>query len=353
MTKQRVLVAMSGGVDSAGAAVLLQEQGYEAAGAYLHMHDYGAAEQDADDARRVCRQLGIPFFLLDVRETFRRQVIDSFAASYNRGETPNPCVVCNRFLKIGVFLSWALENGFDAIATGHYASTALDPATGRTLLLRGADRQKDQSYMLYHLTQRQLSRLILPVGAYGKEAIRQKAEAYGLVSARRPDSQDICFVPDGDYVRFLTEEAGARLEPGDFLDFSGHVLGRHRGQQAYTIGQRRGLGVSAPRPLYVAGKDPARNTVTLAENAALFHSGLVGREVNWIPFDAPAGSLSVTAKTRYSQVETPAVVTPLEGGRVRVEFDVPQRAITPGQAVVFYDGARVVGGATIDHALEE
>ena len=350
---RHILTAMSGGVDSAGAAALLLEQGYQVAGAYIHMHDYGTAAQDAADARQACRQLGIPFFLLDEREAFRRCVIADFVAGYDRGETPNPCVVCNRFLKIGVFLDWALENGFDAIATGHYAATAPDPSTGRTLLLRGQDRQKDQSYMLYHLDQRQLSRLLLPVGAYGKEAIRQKAAACGLVSARRPDSQDICFVPDGDYVRFLAEEAGVRLEPGDFLDPSGHVLGRHRGQQAYTIGQRRGLGVSAPHPLYVAEKDPVRNTVTLAENAALFRSALVGREVNWIPYDAPAAPLSVTAKTRYSQVETPAVVTPLEGGRVRVVFDTPQRAIAPGQAVVFYDGERVVGGATIDRVLEE
>ena len=351
MNHRRVLAAMSGGVDSAGAAALLLEQGYEAAGAYLYLHDYGTAAQDAEDARRTCEQLGIPFYLLDERETFRRCVIDSFAASYDRGETPNPCVVCNRLLKVGVLLDWALDNGFDAVATGHYASLA--QATGRTLLLRGTDQRRDQSYMLYHLTQRQLSHLILPVGACGKETIRQKAEAYGLVSARRPDSQDICFVPDGDYVRFLTQKAGLHLEPGDFLDLAGHVLGRHRGHQAYTIGQRRGLGISAPRPLYVAGKDPACNTVTLAEEQALYRSALVGREVNWIPFDAPAGPLSVTAKTRYSQVETPAVVTPLEGGRVRVEFDVPQRAITPGQAVVFYDGERVVGGATIDHAPEE
>ena len=352
MIHSQILVAMSGGVDSAGAAVLLQEQGYQVAGAYIHMHDYGAAEQDAADARRVCQQLGIPFFLLDERETFRRCVIDDFAAGYNRGETPNPCVVCNRCLKIGSFLNWALEHGFDAIATGHYASTALDPDTGRTLLLRGLDRRKDQSYMLYHLTQRQLSRLVLPVGVWGKESIRQKAEAHGLVSAQRPDSQDICFVPDGDYVRFLVEQAGVQLKGGDFLDQAGHVLGRHRGQQAYTIGQRRGLGISAPHPLYVAGKDPARNTITLAENSQLYHLGLVGRDVNWIPFPAPDGPLAVTAKTRYSQTETPARAIPLENGQVLVRFAVPQRAITPGQAVVFYSGEQVIGGATIDHAVD-
>ncbi len=352
MTQQRILVAMSGGVDSAGAALLLQEQGYAVAGAYIHMHDYGAAVQDAADARRVCQQLGIPFFLLDERETFRRCVIGDFVSGYNRGETPNPCVVCNRCLKIGSFLNWALANGFDAIATGHYASAARDPGTGRTLLLRGQDRSKDQSYMLYHLTQRQLSHLVLPVGAWGKAAIRQKAEAHGLVSAQRPDSQDICFVPDGDYVRFLEEEAGVRLEGGDFLDQDGHVLGRHRGQQAYTIGQRRGLGVSASHPLYVAAKDPVHNTITLAENSRLYHLGLVGRDVNWIPFPEPDGSLAVTAKTRYSQTETPAKVIPLENGQVLVRFAVPQRAITPGQAVVFYSGDQVVGGATIDHAVD-
>ena len=349
---RRILVAMSGGVDSAGAAVLLSREGYEIAGAYIHMHDYGTARRDAADARRVCGQLGIPFFLLDEREAFCRRVIADFAAAYNRGETPNPCVVCNRYIKIGAFLDWALENGFDAVATGHYAATARDPATGRTLLLRGAERRRDQSYMLCRLTQRQLSHLVLPVGAHGKEAIRQTAEEAGLAVARRPDSQDICFVPDGDYVRFLTEEAGTRLEPGQFIDQSGRPLGRHRGQQAYTIGQRRGLGVSAPHPLYVAEKDPGRNTITLAENSALFHSGLVGREVSWLPFDTPARPLRVTAKIRYSQSETSATVTPLDGGRVLVRFDAPQRAIAPGQTVAFYDGEQVLGGAVIDHIAD-
>ena len=352
MIHPRVLVAMSGGVDSTGAAVLLCQQGYAVSGAYIHMHDYGNAMLDAADARRTCEQLGIPFYLLDERETFRRCVIGDFVDSYNRGETPNPCIVCNRCIKIGVFLDWALAHGFDAIATGHYAATIQEAVTGRWLLRRGNDRRKDQSYVLYHLTQRQLSHLILPVGVYGKEVIRQKAEALGLSSAQRPDSQDICFVPDGDYVRFLRDEAGIQLKGGDFLTPEGHVLGRHRGQQAYTIGQRRGLGISASHPLYVAGKNPTANTVTLAENSALFHSSLVARDVNWIPFDAPEVPLVVTAKTRYSQVEAPATVTPLADGQVLVRFAAPQRAITPGQAVVFYDGENVVGGATIDHVRE-
>ena len=352
MSHSRILVAMSGGVDSAAAAALLLEQGYEVAGAYIHMHDYGTAEQDAADARQVCQQLGIPFFLLDQRETFRRRVIGDFIDSYNQGETPNPCIVCNRWLKIGTFLDWALAHGFDAIATGHYAATAQDTATGRMLLLRGTDRRKEQSYVLYHLTQHQLSHLVLPVGDYGKESIRRKAEALGLISSQRPDSQDICFVPDGDYVRFLREEAGVHLEEGLFLDPEGRILGRHRGQQAYTIGQRRGLGISAPCPLYVAEKDPARNTVTLAEHHALFHRGLLGRDANWIPFDAPEEPLRVTAKTRYSQVETPATVTTQADGQVLVHFDEPQRAITPGQAVVFYSGNQVVGGATILRAVD-
>ena len=352
MKPSRILIAMSGGVDSAAAAALLCEQGCAAAGAYLHMHDCSAAQRDAADAQQACDQLGIPFFLLDERETFRQSVIADFVAEYNRGETPNPCVVCNRCLKIGAFLDWALSHGFDAIATGHYARTAQDPATGRALLFRGADRRKDQSYMLYHLTQRQLSHLVLPAGIFSKEAIREKAERAGLSAARRPDSQDICFIPDGDYVRFLTQEAGVQLVPGDFLDRGGRVLGRHRGQQAYTIGQRRGLGVSAPHPLYVLKKDPVRNTVTLAEDRYLYCSALVGRDVNWIPFDAPEGPLPVTAKTRYSQADSPAVLTPLPGGQVLVRFDRPQRAVTPGQSVVFYDGDLVVGGAVIDHAAQ-
>ena len=347
MSKGSVLVAMSGGVDSGGAAVLLQEAGYEVAGAYIHMHDYGAAQADAADARQACQRLGIPFHLLDHREVFCSQVIAGFAAGYDRGETPNPCVICNRHLKIGSFLEWALSQGFDYIATGHYAATAPDSATGRTLLLRGLDRRKDQSYMLYHLSQHQLSHLLLPVGRYGKDAIREKAAQYGLASAQRPDSQDICFVPDGDYVRFLREEAGLQLVPGDFVDRQGNVLGRHRGHQAYTIGQRRGLGISASCPLYVVGKDPVNNTVTLGPKEDLFQDTLLGRQANFIPFPALTGPMAVTVKTRSSQGDTPAVIRP-EGDKVRVTFSQPQRAITPGQAVVFYQGDLVVGGATID-----
>ena len=353
---EKVIVLVSGGVDSAACVLLLQKQGYDVSGVTLRLHHYkdrpgtcGSAD-DIEEAARVAAQMGISHRVLDLCDLFRREVMGHFVSEYCAGRTPNPCLDCNRELKFGTMLDWALDHGFDYISTGHYARVGFDAASGRHLLLRGVDAHKDQSYVLYQMTQRQLAHLLLPVGEYSKPEIRALAADFGLENAQKPDSQDICFVPDGDYVRFLREFGGVTPEPGDFVDTSGRVLGRHRGLVAYTAGQRKGLGVSADRPLYVLSKDAKHNTVLLGDDAELFSSALLASRVNWI-ITPPAEPLRVTAKTRYSQRESAATVTPLDGGAVRVDFDEPQRAITAGQAVVFYRGDVVVGGATIDKAL--
>ena len=353
MNKQHVCVAMSGGVDSAGAALLLRREGCEVSGVTMDLHSCKdrpglcGSGKDIEMARSVAAALGIPHTVLDLSQRFRETVMDRFVSEYVHGRTPNPCIDCNREIKFGALLDWALEQGANALATGHYARVAYDEASGRWLLLRGRDRKKDQSYFLYQLTQHQLSHLLLPVGDYEKPALRALAAEAGLVNADKADSQDICFVPDGDYMTFLREYGGVEPVPGDFVDESGRVLGRPKGLEAYTPGQRKGLGVSAGAPVYVLRKDLESGAIVLGPNEALFTTELMAERVNWISMTEPACPVSVTAKTRYSQREDAAVVHPLPGGRVRVVFEVPQRAVTAGQAVVFYDGEKVVGGGTI------
>lgn len=350
--KDRVAVAMSGGVDSAGAALLLRQQGYAVEGVTLQLLPCGLKPQDPEGMAEVCaaraeaEAIGVPHTALDRRALFDREVMERFSQAYQAGRTPNPCVDCNREVKFGSLMDWAMEQGFRYLATGHYARVRYDEERGRWLLLRGRDLSKDQSYVLYQFSQEQLAHLLLPVGEYEKPTLRALAEAAGVPNAQRQESQDICFVPDGDYVGFLRRR-GVELVPGDFVDREGRVLGRHRGLECYTIGQRKGLGVSAPEPLYVLGKDMEKNQVILGPNEALMARELVAERPNWISIPALWEPLRVEAKARYRHQAAPAVVEPLGEDRIRVVFDEPQRALTPGQAVVLYQGEEVVGGATI------
>lgn len=344
---------MSGGVDSAACVLLLQRQGYDVSGVTLRLHHYkdrpgtcGSAD-DIEEAARVAAQMGISHRVLDLCDLFRREVMGHFVSEYCAGRTPNPCLDCNRELKFGAMLDWALDHGFDYVSTGHYARVGFDAASGRHLLLRGVDAHKDQSYVLYQMTQRQLAHLLLPVGEYSKPEIRALAADFGLENAQKPDSQDICFVPDGDYAAFIRRHTGKEDVPGDFVDETGRVLGRHKGITHYTIGQRKGLGVSSNEPLYVKAIDPERNQVILSGNDALFSRQLTAGAFNWIAWDVPPRQFRCSAKARYRHPEQPCQVTIREDGTVEVLFDQPQRAITPGQAVVLYDGDTVLGGGTI------
>ena len=339
---KRLLLGMSGGVDSAAAAVLLLRAGYEVEGATLLLAPDGA--QDAADAARCAAVLGIPHRTVDLRGTFRREVMDAFAAEYRAGRTPNPCVLCNRAVKFGAMLRLALEAGFDGVATGHYAR--IEEAGGR-FLLRASPTEKDQSYMLYSLSQEQLGRAVLPLAELSKSEVRALAREAGLPAAQKPESQDICFVPDGDYAGFLSRFAGEPFTPGDFVDTEGNVLGRHGGLARYTVGQRKGLGAFG-RPMYVVSLDAAHNRVVVGPEGSQYRGTCTVSGVNWIPWDAPPGPLRCRAKIRYRAPAAPCTVTPLADGRARVEFEEPQRSVTPGQSAVFYDGSLVLGGGVIE-----
>ena len=347
-----VFVAMSGGVDSSAAALLLQRAGHQITGVHLRLFredrdGAAAARTDEEDAAAVARRLGFPFQVLDLSQTFRETVVRNFIGEYRAGRTPNPCAVCNRTVKFGALLDRAREMGADYLATGHYARVRWNADAGRYLLLRGRDPRKDQSYFLYGLTQEQLAHVLFPLGDLDKAQVRRIAEERGLVNARKRDSQDICFVPDGKYADFIERTTGAPAPAGDFLDGEGRVLGRHRGIIRYTLGQHKGLGLSTEEPLYVLEKDAAANTIRLGPDSALWSTTLTAADVNWIAVPEPSSPLPVTVKTRYSQREAEAEVEALPGGRCRVTFAEPQRAVTPGQAVVFYRGEAVAGGGTI------
>lgn len=347
---KKILIAMSGGVDSSVAAYLMQQRGFHCGGAIMALWDNGDSAAAAD-ARAVAKRLGIEFFTIDAAAPFRELVVDYFVRSYEEGLTPNPCIQCNRHLKFRYFLDEAEKLGYDHIATGHYARIRQDTETGRFLLCKAADESKDQSYFLSCLDQGQLSRVHFPLGELTKEDARQIAQAQSLVTAKKKDSQDICFVPDGDYVAFMKRYTGKEYPSGDYLDLSGKVVGKHCGAVCYTLGQRKGLGIALGAPVYVCSKDMQANTVTVGPEEALFATTLAADRWNWFPFETLTAPLRVMAKARYRHIPQPATVYPMENGQANVVFDTPQRAITPGQTVTLYDGDIVVGGGIITEVL--
>lgn len=351
--RPRILVGMSGGVDSSVAALLLQEAGFEVAGITMRLKprrmltaaQAAAADREAEDAAAVCERLGIPHFAPDFSGAFERHVIADFVDAYKRGETPNPCFRCNQRVKFGVMLDWADAHGYDKIATGHYAEIVTE--NGRTLLKRSPDR-KDQSYFLSGLTPYQLSRTRIPLNRMGKEEARRLAEARGLPVAKKPDSQEICFIPDRDYAAFLEEFGGLCPGKGAFIAPDGTVLGQHNGIYRYTIGQRKGLGLSFGEPRFVTRIDAAANTVTLGRDADLYTKTVHLKEINLILVDALTGPCRVEAKVRYAAKADRALLIPTGEGTARLEFESPQRAVTPGQVAALYAGEYVFGSGIID-----
>lgn len=354
MTRGRVVVAMSGGVDSSVAAYLLKEQGYEVTGVTMRLFTADTEEaitsynkgcctlEDVNDARRVCQLIGATHYLMNFEREFQEHVIDYFCQEYERGRTPHPCLACNDKIKFSFLLKRALALDADYIATGHYARRIYDGERWR--LLKGVDTSKDQSYVLYTLTQQELERVLLPVGDYPKPAIREVARRAGLPVADKRDSQEICFIPNGDYRAFLQERIEER--PGTIVDSSGNELGEHRGVHNFTIGQRRGLGIHAPVPLYVVGVDASRGDVVVGTAEELLQDTLHASTVNF-PAGAPEGPAEVTAKIRYKASEEPAVLY-RRGDEATIRFHKPQRAITPGQVVAFYTGNELLGGGIIE-----
>jgi tRNA-specific 2-thiouridylase len=388
--RKKVVVAMSGGVDSSVAAALLQRQGYDCVGVFMRLgndpadltdanleeiacspekraahlaqigngqsaigtHKQGCcSSSDAADARYVAGLLDIPFYALNFQHDFGG-IIDYFVREYNAGRTPNPCVRCNEYLKFGKLSRYAKAIGADYVATGHYARTHTDPATGETHLLRGLDPKKDQSYVLFGVPRDELPRMLLPIGDLEKSAVRQLAQDLGLPVFNKPDSQEICFVPDNDYARLVAKKTPDRVRPGRFVDSAGQTLGEHAGHQHYTIGQRKGVGLAFGYPIYVTGIDPAENTVTIGKKEELLHRTLVAREVNWLAGDphGPQSALRCRAKVRYNSEPAPATALITGPDTLTVRFDDPVLAITPGQAVVCYDEQtdRILGGAWIE-----
>ena len=341
------MIAMSGGVDSSVAAYMLQKQGYECVGATMLMH---SGPSDADEAKKVASRLGIPHYTFDFRAEFDKYVIGPFVLAYEEGRTPNPCVMCNRHLKFEALHEKAAELGCDYIASGHYARVEKrgSGSADRFILRKSAVTEKDQSYVLCMLTQEQLAKALFPLEGMSKDEVRAIAAKIGFENASKPDSQDICFIPDGKYAEFIEEYEGKTYPEGDFTDEEGNLMGKHKGIVRYTVGQRKGLGIATGKPVYVKKIDPKTNKVVLSDNDALFTDSLTSSDFNWVSIPQTDEPFRAKARIRYQHKEQPATLIPQEGGSVRIEFDEPQRAITPGQTVVVYDEDIVIGGGTID-----
>ncbi len=357
MKGKRVVLGMSGGVDSSVAAALLLEDGYDVVGVTMKVFA-GAGPmasgrccslEDVNDARAVAELFGIAYYVFDLIGPFRQRVIGNFIDEYAAGRTPIPCIHCNREIKFGVLMEKAERLGAELVATGHYAIKG--EVAGQPRLYRGLDRAKDQSYFLFSLTRQQLSRVLFPLGALTKGQVRRKADELGLALANKPESQEICFVPDGDYGRFLTDQRPGICREGPIVNRRGEELGRHRGIVHYTVGQRRGLGISAPNPLYVLKVDASAHLLVVGEVHELWARGLLAASVNWISEPPPTHGLRIECKVRSTHQGSPAVVHGLPGSRARVVFDSTERAVTPGQAAVFYRGDELVGGGWIESSL--
>lgn len=357
----RVVVAMSGGVDSSVAAAILKDQGYEVIGITMQIWPTGDAPREegccslsaVEDARRVAAKIGIPHYVLNFQEAFARSVIDDFIEEYRRGHTPNPCIRCNQLVKFDLLLERAKALGAKYIATGHYARVRYDEERKRWLLVRGVDRSKDQSYALYMLTQEQLAHTLFPLGNLEKEETRRIAVELGLLVAEKPESQEICFVPEDGYREFLKRLAPELARPGVIVDTQGKVLGEHTGIAFYTVGQRKGLGIAAAQPMYVIEIDPEANAVVVGEERELYSRRFAAKNVNLISMDRLSGPIAGTASIRYNMPDSPGILRPIGEDWVEFVYDEPQRAITPGQAAVFYQGEEVLGGGTIADRKEE
>ena len=357
--KTKVVVAMSGGVDSSLTAALLVQEGYEVIGVTMQLwtedvpvddpnHRGCCSLSEVEDARRVAQTLGIPHYVMNFRDDFHHLVVEYFIREYTAGRTPNPCIACNRHIKFERLLTKAAALGADYVATGHYARVIKDEQSGRVLLCKGVDTTKDQSYVLYHLNQQTLQKFLFPLGGMEKTKTRELARQFNLVVANKPESQEICFIPDNDYRRFLQDRAPGLIKPGPYVAKDGTVLGMHKGFSCYTIGQRKGLGIALGQPMFVTAIDPLTNRVTLGLESDVFSDYLSARDVNWLSGCTPSEPFQAMAKIRSTAAEQPATIVPLPERRLEIRFAQKQRAITPGQSVVLYDGDTVLGGGVIE-----